>query len=163
MEIKPKTNINIFAILIGITAGMTSFVVTSNAFAQELIPTPIKNITDENSSQTEYPVVESYLNGTTWDDVKNPVSGNNTIGPVTNNIQKPDTQIIVLAEDLFEIRDNLAEARQALNQNNFLELAQSIDNIDQLVTVLINPLPTNATAFEQNNQLPLQESQMKNK
>lgn len=69
---------------------------------------------------------------------------------MTSEIIKPDSQIVVLANDLFEIRDNIAEARESLDKGNFFELAQNIENLDHLVTVIINPLPHNTTAFEQN-------------
>lgn len=78
-------------------------------------------------------------------------STQNTTQQAINDVVKPDAQILVLAEDLFEIRDNLAEARESLIRGHLFELAESIDNLDHLVTVLINPLPENVTAFEQNN------------
>lgn len=69
-----------------------------------------------------------------------------------STITKPDAEIIVFAEDLFEIRDNLAEARTALDSGNYVELAQHIENLDQLVTVMLNPLPEGTSAFEQRGQ-----------
>ncbi len=74
-------------------------------------------------------------------------------------ITKPDAEIIVFAEDLFEIRDNLAEARAALDRGNYFELAQHIENLDQLVTVMLNPLPEGTSAFEQRGQQMQQQQQ----
>ena len=86
----------------------------------------------------------------------------NTTQQQLPTISKPDAQFFVLAEDLFEIRDNLAEAREALNRGNFLELSQHIDNIDHLITVLINPLPANSTGFEQRGELMQQQPTINN-
>ncbi|MGD9671850.1 MAG: hypothetical protein AB7U98_00050 [Candidatus Nitrosocosmicus sp.] len=72
----------------------------------------------------------------------------NTSQQMTSEAIRPDAQIIVLANDLFEIKDNIAEAREALDRGNFFELAQSIQNLDQLVTLIINPLPENTTTTE---------------
>lgn len=86
----------------------------------------------------------------------------NTTQQQLPTISKPEAQFFVLAEDLFEIRDNLAEAREALNRGNFLELSQHIDNIDHLITVLINPLPANSTGFEQRDQRMQQQQTINN-
>lgn len=75
-----------------------------------------------------------------------------------NTLVKPDAQIIVLAEDLFEIRDNLGEAREALTRGNLFELAEHINNLDNLITVMINPLAENTTAFEQKGQMLQQQT-----
>ncbi len=77
--------------------------------------------------------------------------------PISKTIK--NNQVVVFAEDLLEIRDNLAEARVALDNGNLLELAQEIENLDNLVTVLLNPLPQNISAFEQKNQFALGNSQ----
>ena len=68
-------------------------------------------------------------------------------------ISERNEQVIVLAVGLFEIRDNLAEAREALDKGNFLELSQHIDNIDHLVTVMVNPLPEDTSDIEKQSHL----------
>ncbi|HET6590016.1 MAG TPA: hypothetical protein VFG45_07635 [Candidatus Nitrosocosmicus sp.] len=50
--------------------------------------------------------------------------------------------------EISEIRDNLGEARLALNSSNLFELAKHINNLDNLVTVMLGPLPQNVTMFE---------------
>lgn len=78
----------------------------------------------------------------------------------SSSITKPEAQIVVSAEELFELRDNLAEARVALDRGNLVELAQHIENLDQLVTVMLNPLPAGTGAFEQRGQ-QIQQQQSK--
>jgi hypothetical protein len=46
-------------------------------------------------------------------------------------------QIIVVAEDIEEIRDNLQEAREALNNTNYLQVLSHINNIDKLLTAFV--------------------------
>lgn len=82
------------------------------------------------------------------------VSENNTNSvPITNLNKKSETitsftaeskkpihlpnQIVVVAEDIEEIRDNLQEAREALNNANYLQVLSHIDNIDQLLTAFV--------------------------
>ena len=82
------------------------------------------------------------------------VSENNTNSvPITNLNKKSETitsftaeskkpmhvpnQIVVVAEDIEEIRDNLEEAREALNNANYLQVLSHIDNIDQLLTAFV--------------------------
>lgn len=47
------------------------------------------------------------------------------------------SEVIVVAEDVEEIKDNLQKARQALNDANYLKVLSHIDNIDQLLTVIV--------------------------
>jgi plastocyanin len=52
-------------------------------------------------------------------------------------------QIVVVAEDIEEIRDNLQEAREALNNANYLQVLSHINNIDLLLTAfVVNESPT---------------------
>lgn len=46
-------------------------------------------------------------------------------------------QIVVVAEDIEEIRDNLQEAREALNNANYLQVLSHINNIDKLLTAFV--------------------------
>ena len=46
-------------------------------------------------------------------------------------------QIVVVAEDIEEIRDNLQEAREALNNANYLQVLSHIENIDKLLTAFV--------------------------
>ena len=69
-----------------------------------------------------------------------------TITSFTAESKKPmhvPNQIVVVAEDIEEIRDNLEEAREALNNANYLQVLSHIDNIDQLLTAfVVNESPT---------------------
>lgn len=47
------------------------------------------------------------------------------------------SQVLVVAEDVEEIKENLQKARQALNDANYLKVLSHIDNIDQLLTVIV--------------------------
>ncbi|MGH9983440.1 MAG: hypothetical protein ACRD8W_05720 [Nitrososphaeraceae archaeon] len=49
----------------------------------------------------------------------------------------PDSQLVVFAEDLEEIRDNLAEAQDALSRGKLVDLSQHINNIDRLVSIIL--------------------------
>ncbi len=64
----------------------------------------------------------------------------------TTDSKKPihvPNQIVIVAEDIEEIRDNLQEAREALNNANYLQVLSHIDNIDNLLTAfVVNESPT---------------------
>jgi plastocyanin len=65
---------------------------------------------------------------------------------LTTDSKKPmmymPNQIIVIAEDIEEIRDNLQEARESLNDANYLEVLSHINNIDQLLTTIVVKKPS---------------------
>ena len=69
----------------------------------------------------------------------NTTNTNNTASFTAEN-KKPlhvPKQIVVVAEDIEEIRDNLQEAREALNNANYLQVLSHIDNIDKLLTAFV--------------------------
>ena len=58
----------------------------------------------------------------------------------TDENKKPmhvPNQIVVVAEDIEEIKDNLQEAREALNNANYLQVLSHINNIDKLLTAFV--------------------------
>jgi hypothetical protein len=64
------------------------------------------------------------------------ITNTNTTSFTSEN-QKPihvPNHIVVVAEDIEEIRDNLQEAREALNNANYLQVLSHINNIDNLLT-----------------------------
>ncbi|MDN5847594.1 MAG: hypothetical protein L0H53_15120 [Candidatus Nitrosocosmicus sp.] len=143
-------------IIIGILATVTLIFPLfdeTSVFAQKIIPTPVTNTTINNFNQSSYPVVNSLVNET---EVMNQnttiIPQKNSAQPMVNAPVDPNTRITVVAEELFEIRDNIGEARQALNAGNLFELAEHINNLDNLVTVLLTPLPENVTMLEQSKQ-----------
>lgn len=147
---KYNSNVYVLVALLGTFALTLSSFEETNVFAQKLIPTPVTNTTVNNFNQSNYPVIDRLTNDTMG---MNP--GNATMiqkdaaQPVINKMLDPNARITVIAEDLFEIRDNIGEARQAFDRGNLFELAEHINNLDNLVTVLLNPLPQNATMLEQ--------------
>jgi hypothetical protein len=76
-----------------------------------------------------------------------PISINSTATSFTDENKKPihvPNQIVVVAEDIEEIRDNLQEAREALNNAKYLQVLSYLNNIDKLLTafVVTGPLTT---------------------
>ncbi len=66
----------------------------------------------------------------------------------TTDNKKPNhvpNQIIVIAEDIEEIRDNLQKTREALKDANYLQVLSHINNIDQLLTAVIVSEPSTST------------------
>ncbi|MDN5868920.1 MAG: hypothetical protein L0H55_16160 [Candidatus Nitrosocosmicus sp.] len=142
----------VFAIFGTITL-MLPLVAETSVFAQKLIPTPVTNTTIQNSNQSNYPVIDSLENdtkGTSQDTTSMPQK--DSAQPMVNNVLDPNARITVIAGDLFEIRDNIGEARLAFNAGNLFELAEHINNLDNLVTILLTPLPENVTMLEQSKQ-----------
>jgi cell division protein FtsI/penicillin-binding protein 2 len=65
------------------------------------------------------------------------ITNNTNITSFTDENEKPihvPNQIVVVAEDIKEIRDNLQEARKSLNNANYLQVLSHINNIDKLLT-----------------------------
>ncbi|MGH9952270.1 MAG: hypothetical protein ACRD5J_11615 [Nitrososphaeraceae archaeon] len=58
-------------------------------------------------------------------------NANNTL------VSGPDSQLVVFAENLEEIRDNLAEAQDALFRGKLVELSEHINNVDRLVSIIL--------------------------
>jgi hypothetical protein len=162
-------NINTFAIMAVIATAtlMLPFAVESNVFAQKLVPTPATNNTVQNFNQSNYPVIDSLVNDSEVLS-QNEVMSQNTskiqqkasAEPAVNGGLDPNARITVIAEDLLEIRDNIGEARQAFNAGNLFELAEHINNLDNLVTILLTPLPENVTILEK-QQLEQQQQQQR--
>ncbi len=48
-------------------------------------------------------------------------------------------ELVVIARDLEEISDNLEEARIALNNNDYIQVLQHLDNIEDRIRVLLTP------------------------
>jgi hypothetical protein len=146
-----KSNSSIYFIvaILGTVALIFSSLVGTGVNAQKLLPTPVTNTTVNNFNQSNYPVIDRLVNNTETNQGNNTMMQKDSAQPMLNKVLDPDARITVVAEDLFEIRDNLGEARLALNAGNLFELAEHINNLDNLVTVLLSPLPQNATTVEQ--------------
>ncbi|MGH9978766.1 MAG: hypothetical protein ACRD8Z_23475 [Nitrososphaeraceae archaeon] len=69
-------------------------------------------------------------------------SNSDIANPNNTSVSGPDSQLVVFAEDLEEIRDNLAEAQDALSQGRLVELSEQINNVNRLVSII---LLTNST------------------
>lgn len=72
--------------------------------------------------------------------ITNNITNTNNTTSFTSENKKPmhvPNQIVVVAEDIEEIRDNLQEAREALNNANYLEVLSHINNIDKLLTAFV--------------------------
>jgi hypothetical protein len=69
-----------------------------------------------------------------------PIIINSTPTSFTDENKKPlhvPNQIVIVAEDVEEIRDNLQEAREALNNANYLQVLSHLNNIDNLLTAFV--------------------------
>lgn len=64
MNKKSDLNVYVFATLLATSIGILSSFTPNDVFAQQLIPTPLKNLTSENINLTEYDVLMNYQNGT---------------------------------------------------------------------------------------------------
>ncbi len=62
---------------------------------------------------------------------------NNTTA--TEAALSPSRELVVIARDLEEIRDNLAEARFALNDGNYIGVLQHLNNIESMIRVVLTP------------------------
>jgi hypothetical protein len=148
---KSNSKISVLVVLLGTFALTLSSFEETNVFAQKLLPTPVTNTTVNNFNQSNYPVIDSLVNDTTMGMNQNntTIMQKDAAQPMINKMLDPNARITVIAEDLFEIRDNIGEARLALDAGNLFELAEHINNLDNLVTILLSPLPQNATMVEQ--------------
>lgn len=147
---KSNSKVYGFMALLGIFALTLSAFDQTNVFAQKLLPTPITNTTVQNFNQSSYPVIDRLTNDSMGMNQDNTTMIQKDAAiPMTNKMLDPNAQITVIAEDLLEIRDNIGEARQAFNAGKLFELAEHINNLDNLVTILLTPLPHNVTMVEQ--------------
>ncbi|MDN5847806.1 MAG: hypothetical protein L0H53_16195 [Candidatus Nitrosocosmicus sp.] len=150
---KSNSHIYIIMTILGTFALTFSSFEETSVNAQKLIPSPATNTTSNNFNQSSYPVIDRLVNDTTGMNQNNAtLMQKDTAQPMINKVLDPNARITIVAENLFEIRDNIGEARLALNAGNLFELAEHINNLDNLVTVLLNPLPQNVTMLEQSKQ-----------
>ncbi len=66
-------------------------------------------------------------------------------------------ELVVIARDLEEIRDNLAEARFALNDGDYIQVLQHLNNIENMIRVVLTPgtIPGVSMMINPNGTTPL--------
>lgn len=121
-----------YKIISVISSGVLKPICLTSAF---LFATSILVIDLTNNALQAFTMAQSENDTTLISDAQ--ASNSDSADANNTSVSGPDSQLVVFAEDLEEIRDNLAEAHDALSQGKLVELSEQINNVDRLLSIIL--------------------------